>query len=74
MRMTSNTCRNCGGNLVDDLGETLDGTDGPPWLEYDGTKYFIRCRQCSAMNLLVITKDPSGTPVITITRAMMEDS
>ena len=36
MRMTSNICRNCGGMLVHDLKETLDGTDRPPWLEYDG--------------------------------------
>ena len=79
MRMTSNTCNHCAGILVDEpLPEnngngTLDDADRPSWLEYDGTKYLIRCRQCSATNLLVISKDPNGIPVLTITRAMMED-
>ncbi len=80
MRMTtSNTCRNCGGILVDEpLSEyngngTLDGTDKPSWLEYDGAKHFIRCQQCSATNILIISKDPDGSPVLTISRAMMED-
>lgn len=79
MRMTSNICRKCGGVLVDaPLSDysgkgTLDSTDRPPWLEYDGTKHFIRCKQCSATNIVIISKDPSGTPVLTITRAILED-
>jgi len=73
MRMTSNTCRNCGGILVDELQETLEGTERPPWLEYDGMKHFIRCKQCSATNILMISDDPDGTPVCTISRAIMED-
>lgn len=79
MRMTSNTCRNCGGVLVHEpLSEyngngTLDETDRPSWLEYDGNKHFIRCQQCSATNIVLITKDPGGTPVLTGSRAMMED-
>ena len=73
MRMTSDNCRNCGATLVDDLEESLDGTDKPPWLQYDGSKYFISCQQCSATNILIMHKDPSGTPVLTISRAIMED-
>jgi hypothetical protein len=77
--MTSNTCRNCGGTLVDapltEYGrrEVLDGSDKPAWLDYDGTKHFIRCSQCSAANILIISEDPDGTPVLTITRAIMDD-
>jgi hypothetical protein len=77
--MTSTTCRNCGGSLVDeplpelDKRETLEGADRPSWLEYDGTKHFIKCLQCSATNILIISEDPDGTPVLTITRAMMDD-
>ena len=73
MRMTSNTCRNCGATLVEDLKENLDSTDRPPWLEYDGSKYFIRCQQCSGTNILIMSKDPDGTPVLTVSRAIMED-
>ena len=79
MRMTSTMCRNCGGPLVDEPlqecngKETLDGTDKPTWLEYDGIKYSIRCQQCSATNILIISEDPSGTPVLTISRAIMDD-
>ena len=73
MRMTSNTCRNCGGILVDEKKQTLDGRDRPSWLEYDGNKHFIRCQQCSATNILIMSEDPSGTPVLTITKAIMED-
>jgi hypothetical protein len=79
MRMTSNTCRNCGGILVTEpLSEhngngNLDSSNRPSWLEYDGAKYFVRCQQCSATNILVISEEPSGTSVLTITRAMMDD-
>lgn len=79
MRMTSNTCRNCGGDLVEEpLPEynrkgPLDGNDRPSWLEYDGMKHFIRCKQCSATNILIISDDPDGTPVLIISRAMMGD-
>lgn len=80
MRMTSNTCRNCEGNLLNvpmseyEGNGTIEGTaDRPPWLEYDGTKHFIRCQQCSATNILIISEDPSGTRVLTISRAIMED-
>lgn len=79
MRMTSNACRNCGGILVDEpLSDyngngTLDGTDKPSWLEYDGNKHFIRCQQCSATNIAIISKDPDGSPVLTVSRAIMED-
>jgi hypothetical protein len=79
MRMTSNGCRNCGGILVDEPlsgyngNGTLDDTDRPFWLEYDGDKHFIRCQQCSATNIVIISKDPDGSPVFTISRAMMED-
>ena len=79
MSMTSNTCRNCGGILVDEpLSEyngngTLDGTDRPLWLAYDGAKHFIRCQRCSATNIVIISKDPNGSPVLTISRAIMED-
>ena len=79
MRMTSNTCRICEGILVDEpLSEytgngTLEGTDRPFWLEYDGAKNFIRCQQCSATNIVIISKDPDGSPVLTITRAIQED-
>jgi len=79
MRMTSTTCRNCGGILVDPPlpeykeRETLDGDGRPSWLEYDGTKHFIRCSQCSATNIFIISEDPDGTPVLTITRAMIDD-
>ena len=79
MRMTSNTCGNCGGVLVvEPLPEysgngALDETDRPSWLEYDGNKYFIRCQQCSATNIVIISEDPGGTPVLTVSRAMMED-
>ena len=80
MRMTSNRCRNCGEVLVDEpLSKyngkgSLDGADRPFWLEYDGAKHFIRCHRCSATNILIISKDPSGSPVLTISRAMMEDA
>lgn len=79
MRMTSTTCRNCGGSLVDEPlpeynhEQSLNGDDPPSWLEYDGMKHFIRCNQCSATNILIISEDPDGTPVITITRAIMDD-
>ena len=79
MRMTSNTCRNCGGILVDEpLSEyngntTSDGADRPSWLEHDGDRHFIRCKQCSATNILIISEDPDGTPVLTITRTIMDD-
>jgi len=79
MRMTSTTCRNCGGSLVDEPlpinidRKTLEGSDKPSWLDYDGTKHFIRCSQCSATNIFIISEDPDGTPVLTITRAMMDD-
>ena len=73
MRMTSNICRNCGGMLVHDLKETLDGTDRPPWLEYDGIKHYITCQQCSAINILIISEDPNGTSVLTVGKAIMED-
>ena len=73
MRMTSNTCRNCGAVLVDEVTEALDVSDRPSWLEYDGSKYFIRCPQCSATNIIIIHKDPNGTPVLTISRAIQED-
>jgi hypothetical protein len=79
MRMTSNTCRNCGGTLVGEPlsgyngNGMLDNTDKPSWLEYDGAKHFIKCQQCSATNILVISEDPNGTSVLTITRAMIED-
>jgi len=73
MRMTSNTCRNCGGILVDEQQEALEGTDRPSWLEYDGMKHYIRCQQCSATNILMISEDPDGTPVLTVTRAIMDD-
>jgi hypothetical protein len=77
--MTSTTCRNCGGNLVDGPlpeikeKETLEGADRPSWLEYDGTKHFIRCSQCSATNIFIIGEDPDGPPVLTITRAIIDD-
>jgi len=79
MRMTSTTCRNCEGILPNaplsenNAKETLDYTNTPSWLEYDGTKHFIRCPQCSAKNIAIISTDPSGTPVLTITRVIMED-
>lgn len=79
MRMTSNACRNCGGDLVvEPLSEykgngTLEGTYRPSWLEYDGNKHFIKCQQCSATNIVIISQDPSDTPVLTISRAIMED-
>jgi hypothetical protein len=79
MRMTSDTCRNCGGIFVNEPSSqykgnaTLDGTDRPPWLEYDGAKHFIRYQRCSATNILIISKDPDGSPVLTISRAIMED-
>ena len=73
MRMTSNTCRNCGATLVEELKEAPDGTHRPPWLEYDGSKHFIRCQQCSATNILIMSEDPHGTPVLTVSRALMED-
>lgn len=79
MRMTSTACRNCGGILVEaplseyDGNGTFEGADRPSWLEYDGMKHFIRCSQCSATNIFIISKDPDGTPVLTITRAIMED-
>jgi hypothetical protein len=73
MRMTSNTCRNCEAILVDELKETLEGNERPSWLQYDGSKHFIRCRQCSATNILIMQKDPSGTQVLTISRAIQED-
>lgn len=79
MRMTSNTCRNCGGDLVDEpLSEyngsgVLEGIDRPSWLEYDGNKHFIKCQQCSATNIVIISEDTDGNLVLTVTRAMMED-
>ena len=77
MRMTSNTCHHCAGVLIDEplpeYNGELDDTDRPAWLEYDGTKYFIRCKECSATNLLVVSRDPIGTPVLTVTRAIMDD-
>jgi len=79
MRMPSTTCRNCAGNLVDEPlpeyqnKESLDGNDTPSWMEYDGMKHFIRCKQCSATNILIISEDPDGTPVLTITTAIMDD-
>ena len=79
MRLTSTTCRNCGGILLDaslseyNEDETLDVNDRPSWLEFDGTKHFIRCPQCAATNILSISEDSSGTPVLSITRAIMED-
>lgn len=79
MRMTSNACGNCGGVLVAEPlsgysgNGALEGTDRPSWLEYDGNKHFIRCRQCSATNIVIVSEDPSGTPVLTVSRTMMED-
>jgi len=73
MRMTSNTCRNCGAILVDEMTEALEVSDRPSWLQYDGSKHFIRCQQCSATNILIMSKDPDGTPVLTISRAIQED-
>ncbi len=67
------TCRNCGAILVDDPKEPLEGNDRPSWLQYDGSKYFITCRQCSATNIFIMHKDPDGTPVLTVSRAIMED-
>jgi len=71
--MTSNTCRNCGATLVEELQETPDDAEKPSWLEYDGSKYFIKCQQCSATNIIIMHKDPHGTIVLTVSRAMMED-
>jgi len=77
--MTSNACRNCGGTLVDapltqyNKKELLDVADRPSWLEYDGTKHFVRCSQCSATNILIISEHSDGTPVLTITSAIMDD-
>jgi len=73
LKMTSNACRNCGATLLDEPKEAIDGPDRPSWLEYDGSKYFIRCQQCSATNILIISDDPDGRPVVTISRAIMED-
>jgi hypothetical protein len=79
MRMTSNTCRNCGGVLVNeplseyDGNTTFDGIDRASWLEHDGDKHCIRCQQCSVTNIVVISEDPDGTQVLTITRAIMDD-
>jgi hypothetical protein len=79
MRMTSTTCYNCGGLLLEeplleyDKKEMLDDADRPSWLEYDGNNYFITCQQCSAMNIVIISEDPDGIPVLTITRAIMDD-
>jgi hypothetical protein len=79
MRMTSTTCYNCGGLLLEeplleyDKKEMLDDADRPSWLEYDGNNHFITCQQCSAMNIVVISEDPDGIPVLTVTRAIMDD-
>lgn len=73
MRMTSTTCRNCGGILADVQNQIPEGSDRPPWLEYDGAKHFIRCQQCSATNVLIISEDPSGTPVFAISRAIIDE-
>lgn len=79
MRMTSNACANCGGVLVAEPSSgysgsgVLDGSDRPAWLEYDGNKHFIRCPQCSATNVVILSEDPGGTLVLTVTRAMLED-
>jgi len=70
MRLTSNTCRICGATLADELKETLEGNDKASWLEYDGSDYFIRCQQCSATNILIMSEDPNGTQVLTISRAI----
>jgi hypothetical protein len=78
MRMTSNTCCNCGGILVNEpLSEsngntTSGGTDIPSWLEHDGDRHFIRCKECPAKNILIISEDPSGTPVLTVSRAIID--
>jgi len=79
MRMTSTTCYNCGGLLLEeplrecDNKEMLDDADRPSWLEYDGNNHFIKCQQCSATNIVIISEDPNGMPVLTITRAIMDD-
>lgn len=80
MRITSNTCYNCGGLLLEeplleyDKKEILDDTDRPSWLEYDGDNHFIKCQQCSATNIVIISEDPDGIPVLTITRAILDDN
>ena len=74
MRMTSTTCRNCEGVLCENEEiERLDSSNMPSWLQYDGTKYFIRCPQCSAKNIVIRSTDPTGMIVLTITRVVMED-
>ena len=79
MRITSNTCYNCGGLLLEepllecDKKEILDDAR-PSWLEYDGDNHFIKCQQCSATNIVIISEDPDGIPVLTITRAIMDDN
>ena len=79
MRITSNTCLNCGGTLIaepfsTDVGKgTIDGADCPSWLEYDGNKHYIKCQQCSATNIVIIREDSIGTSILTVSRAMMED-
>lgn len=77
--MTSTTCRICDASLRNgtssesDEKQTLESSKQPYKVEYDGSKRFITCPQCSAKNIVILSTDPDGNSVITITRAIMDD-